>query len=335
MIWAFPKMTTNSTATGRFRDQQRLELSAAEGKPWIHVVPAAGEHAGVISIPAGYDVPGLGIAEEATEVAGTTVFTDENLDKMVARFSGEVLVDYEHFSHDQDKTTEAAGWGEALRRTADGLEMETDWADPAREKILTKVYRYISPEFSGSVRYEGGTYKFYPTALTGAGLTNRPKLTALRPVSVNRDKQTNTDMKALTLLCSLIGASTTDSEDVLEQKTTALQAEIAALKGDKATSENRAARATQLETENKKLREEAITADLARFADVIDDADNARELLQLNRETAVKFFEGVQAKITKPNGTDGKPLFQKNRATPPDGSEVPPSGSSSTWRAML
>lgn len=314
-------MKTDLPCTAAFRD---LTAIGDTPKPWTHIAPR-GEFPGTVEIPAGYEVPGYGRAEQDMTVEGTTVFNDETLESMVQRFRGEILIDADHLSHDQTKATEAMGWGRELRYLPgrNGLELETAWTPPGREKITGQVYRFISPEFSGSVRYEDGTFKFYPSALTGAGLTNRPKLKALRPVSANREtnEQKQTDMKAaLTLLCGLIGAPETATEQELTTK-------VEAFKGDIATSRNRAAEADRLETEIQGLREEAITADLERFADVIEDNDSARELLQTNREATVKLFTAAQAKL-KAGGDKGNitPLYQKNRATAPDGAKFSAEG---------
>lgn len=308
-------MKTALTCCAAFRDLTPL---TGPPKPWTHIAPR-GEFPGTVEIPAGYDVPGYGVAESDMNVEGITVFNDQTLESMVQRFNGEILIDADHLSHDQTKATEAMGWGRMLRYMPGraGLELETAWTPPGREKITGQIYRFISPEFSGSVRYEDGVFKFYPSALTGAGLTNRPKLKALRPVSANREtnEQKQTDMKAaLTLLCGLIGAPETATEQELTTK-------VESFKGDIATSKNRAAEADRLENEIRGLREEAITADLERFADVIEDKDSAKELLQTNRAATVKLFTAAQAK--KAAGGDEKitPLYQKNRATAPDGAK--------------
>jgi phage I-like protein len=285
-------------------------------QPWNHIVPR-GEFPGTIELPAGYDVPGYGIAKQDMEIEGTTVIGDRELESIVQRFSGDMLIDADHLSHDQEHNTEAMGWGIGLRymaNRADGLELQTEWTHPGREKIIHKVYRKISPEFAGTVKYEDGTFKFYPIALTGAGLTNRPKLKALRPVSANREtnEQNKPDMKAaLTLLCGLIGAPETANEQELTDK-------VSAFKSDIATSKNRAKQADDLEKEIKGLREESIASDLERFKDVIGDVDSAKLLLQSNREATVKLFSAQLAKKGTTNGNPD-PLFQKNRSTAPDG----------------
>lgn len=296
----------------RFRD---LTARADTSLPWTHLVPR-GEFPGTIEIPAGYDVPGFGPVEEAMEVEGRTVIGDAQLESIVQRFRGEMLIDPDHLSHDMAHNTEAMGWGQQIRymaNRADGLEVETEWTDLGKDKILKKIYRFISPEFDGTVRFEDGVFKFYPSALTGAGLTNRPKLKALRPVSANRESNPNENMKSVSphvLLCGLLGVPETTPEAELESKVTAFSAEVA-------TSKNRAKQADDLEAENQRLNNEAIDHDLEIFADVIEDRDAARELLQVNRASTVKFFRAAQAK--KGTTSPPEPLHQRNRATPPKG----------------
>lgn len=305
-------MNVNLSCSGRFRD-----LTALGDKPtaWNHMVPR-GEFPGTVEIPAGYDVPGYGVADRDMEVEGLTVLGDRELESIVQRFSGDMLIDLDHLSHDKHHSTEAMGWGQQIRymnNRADGLEVATEWTPPGKDKILTKVCRFISPEFAGTVRYEDGTFKFFPIALTGAGLTNRPKLKALKPVSANREQQTTNDMsKALTLLCGLLAIPATTPEAELESKVTAFSADLA-------NSKNRAAKADALEVEVITLRNEAIDRDLETYKDVIEDKEAAKELLQLNRAATVKTFAAQLAK--RGTAGNGDPLFQKNRATAPDGSK--------------
>lgn len=313
-------MKTDLQCTAAFRELKPL---ADKPAPWTHIA-TRGEFPGTVEIPAGYDVPGFGVAAEDMTVEGVTVFDDRTMESIVQRFDEEILIDADHLSHDMTQPTEAMGWGREVRYAAnkEELELQTPWTPPGHEKIATQVYRYISPEFSGSVRYEGGVFKFYPSALTGAGLTNRPKLKALRPVSANREtKDQHPTMKhALTLLCGLIGAPETATEQELATK-------VDAFRSDLATSKNRASQADALEQEIKTLREEAVTADLERFADVIEDKESAKELLQTNRAATVKLFTAAQAKAAA--GGDGviTPIYQKNRATAPDGKKFSDGGS--------
>ena len=302
-------MKETLTCSGRFRD---LTALGDKPMPWNHMVPR-GEFPGTVEIPEGYNVPGYGVADRDMEVEGLTVLGDRELESIVQRFNGDMLIDPDHLSHDKTHSTEAMGWGQQIRymhNRADGLEVSTEWTPLGKDKIVHKIYRFISPEFAGTVRYEDGNFKFFPFALTGAGLTNRPKMKALRPVSANRETNPTKYMsKILPLLCSLLSIPESTPEAEIETKVTAFKADVA-------TSKNRAGAADKFEAEVKVLRAEAIDRDLETYADVIEDKESAKELLQLNRAATVKTFAAQQAK--KAGGTP-TPLYQRNRATAPDG----------------
>lgn len=271
-------------------------------------------------IPAGTEVPGYqGKFERDSEVEATTVLDDSVLERIVQGHDGEILIDYEHFSHDRDKATAAAGWGAEVRycaNRADGIELGTRWAAPARQEIRDLVYRFVSPEFSGTVTYENGKFRFYPNALTGAGLTNRPKLKTLRPITINRDTNTPaTDQPTMnykSILLKMLSLPETATDDEIQAKVPP------APPADEIASKNR--EIAGLKAELKTLKDSAIEADLVRFAPVIGESgkEAARELLSMNRDKAVKLFEG---QLAKQGGGDANHVHQKNRATPPDGAK--------------
>lgn len=302
-------------ASSKFRKTVPLSETLEGNAPvWTHIVPK-GEWDGVVEIPAGYDVEGYGVVEEAMAVDGMTVFDDSVMERLVQGYEDgqELLIDYDHLSHDLSKKTEASGWGQGVRYNAgrDGLELLSDWTAPARQEIKDKVYRFISPEFAGTVKYANGIFRFYPTRLTGAGLTNRPKLTALSPVSANRTKQTTMNYKAV--LLSLLSLSETATEDEIKAK-------IDGRSSEDAESKNRATRIADLEKTNKTLSGLLLDSDLEQFADVIgeEDKETAKELFIHNRDTAVKIYGGIRERLAK-NKEPRQPIYQKNRATPPDG----------------
>ena len=119
------------------------------------------------------------------------------------------------------------------------------------------------------------------------------------------------------VLLSLLGLAATATDAEITAAAATDKKEDAA----DATSQNR--KITALETEIKVLRDEAITSDLERFADVIDDPASAKELLQLNRALGVKLYTQLQTKLAAIDaaaaGRKVIPLYQKNRATAPDG----------------
>lgn len=301
-------MKTDIQCRGQFRDLSALSETPP---PWTHVA-SLGEFPGTVEIPAGYNVPGYGVVKEGMSVEGLTVFNRAVFDKLASTFKPDVLIDADHLSHDATQTTEALGWGTELRfaKNGDDLEMKTPWTPPGREKIEMQVYRYISPEFTGDVRFENDVFKFYPGKLVGAGLTNRPKLTVLRPVSVNRANPGAARPKLVSLLCRLIDIPEASEDHEIEAKANAFQADLATVK-------NRAAKASELENEILTFRQQEIERDLETYSDVIGDKDVARELLQMNREVTLRHFAAQQARqVVK--ATAPAPLYQKNRATAPD-----------------
>jgi phage I-like protein len=300
------------SATTRFRQLQALPTEP-EKQLWIHILPI-GEFKSDLNLPAGIVVDGYGKFTEAATVPGTTVFNKQTLDRVLQTFdeSRDMLIDYEHFSHHSDKATEAAGWGHNLRNTPSGLEINVNWAAPARQQITDSVYRYISPELTGDVKYEAGEFKFYPTALTGAGLTNRPKLTALNPITANRElSPPSTIMNYKEEIIKLLKLAPTATD---EEITAALATEKTepAEAAESAMTQNR-----EMATELKQLKAEAIEQDLARFAPIIADKESTKQLLQLNRAATVKMLEAQLAAL--PGTEESKRVFIKNRATAPDG----------------
>jgi phage I-like protein len=243
------------TLYARFRESLPLDAPREGGPVWTHMVPADGRVPGFVRVPAGHEIPGRGTSDKPADVECVTIFNRQVLESILQSFGNEILVDYEHFSHDPDKSTEAAGWGREVRMSArgDGVEIEVEWTAPAREKIVSGVYRYISPEFDGRLELVDGTLCFFPTRVTGAGLTNRPKLTMLRPVSANRNTQhTPTMDKALQLLCGLIGCADSATPEELAQAVDAYKQRVSAL-----------------EAENQSFKDGQIEADMKANEDVI------------------------------------------------------------------
>jgi hypothetical protein len=101
----------------------------------------------------------------------------------MANFGG-VLVDYDHFSLDRDKTSEAAGWIlNVEHRPGMGLWGKIRWTDTGEAAIRGGRYRYISPVWRQDEcdALEGG--KVRPRRLTNAAVTNSPNLFGMIPLS--------------------------------------------------------------------------------------------------------------------------------------------------------
>lgn len=93
---------------------------------------------------------------------------------------GEMLVDFEHFSHEADKPTDAAAWlpldADHLQLRDDGLYGKPRWSEDGEAAVTGGRLRYISPEFpdDDAVLESLGGKKYRPLQLSGLGLTNRP-----------------------------------------------------------------------------------------------------------------------------------------------------------------
>jgi hypothetical protein len=97
---------------------------------------------------------------------------------------GGVLVDYDHFSLDRDKTSEAAGWIlNVEHRPGLGLWGKIRWTDTGEAAIRGGRYRYISPVWRQDEcdALDGG--KVRPRRLTNAAVTNSPNLFGMIPLS--------------------------------------------------------------------------------------------------------------------------------------------------------
>ena len=135
---------------------------------------------------------------------------------MGSNFPG-MLVDYDHFSHNEDMPTGAAGWIESVEARGDGLWGLPRWSEDGKAKLEGGMYRLVSPVLSGfeSLGVDGGKKKLRPTVLERLALTNDPQLRGMPPVS-NRAGTANTkdtmDFKKLLLQLLGLPDSATDTE---------------------------------------------------------------------------------------------------------------------------
>lgn len=114
---------------------------------------------------------------DAAAVAGLKNRFDEAA--KAAHFPG-LLVDFDHFSTDTGKPSEAAGWITALENRADGLWAQIRFSDVGEAAVRGGRYRLVSPVWD----YERiGNGRVRPTILRSVALTNDPNLKGLVPLS--------------------------------------------------------------------------------------------------------------------------------------------------------
>lgn len=225
--------------------------------------------------------------------------------------SPQLLIDYDHGSERDDGGTEAAGWINALEARADGLYGKVEWTDAGKAAVNGKRYRFISPVWLAKAngKQVDELPVVEPFALLRAAVTNRPNL-PVKPLTnasrinpqVTDMSDTNTDLKKIANRLGLSESAT--------------GAEILAALPAPADAKALQNRITELEADNKKLKDAneqfanaQLDEDMKRFAPVIgeDEADkkDAREFLQSNRAIAVKAYEKMLTLANKGQTTPG------------------------------
>jgi hypothetical protein len=119
------------------------------------------------------------------------IIDDETCGAVVSRFRDEaarpnfagVLIDFDHFSLDQDKPSEAAGWITGLEHRPDGLWAQVRWTDRGAESVRGGRYRFISPVWRQDECAAIENNKVRPQRLINAALTNDPNITGMMPLS--------------------------------------------------------------------------------------------------------------------------------------------------------
>jgi phage I-like protein len=210
---------------------------------------------------------------------------------------GSLLVDFDHFSLDSGKSTEAAGWITNVEVRENGLWAKIEWTDIGEPAVLNKRYRFVSPVFRSDEVDPINERGFRPFRLDCLALTNQPNMKKMQPLSnrgggdglpiSHRNKETDSMKKVLELL----GLSADAAEDPAVEAVTALKnraAEAEALK-------NRAEAAEQKVAD---LAQAALEADADAFcdkyADHITNRETVREQFVGNRETTEKLFGGIK-----------------------------------------
>ena len=137
-----------------------------------------------------YQIAPLG--EFAHVQAGLVQVVDQDAcEGMVNRFADEakaanfagLLVDFDHFSLDGEKRSEAAGWITALENRDGGLFAKIRWSDVGEEAVKGGRYRFLSPVWARSDCTDLGNGRVRPMRLLNAAVTNDPNLKGMQPLS--------------------------------------------------------------------------------------------------------------------------------------------------------
>ena len=234
------------------------------GDGWYHVVP---------------------LGEYPHESGVVQVVDKVAIESMVNRFTPSVLVDFDHFSYDPDKSSEAAAWGDEVEARADGLWSKLRLTDVGEPALKNGRFRFISPVWRPEDVEDLGDGRIRPLRLDTLGLTNNPNMRGMVPLSNRealpaspaqptppaRESQADnqTQMKSIAIKLGL-------SADASEAS---VLAEVEKLIKRCETAESSAGTATKERDEavvaNRRLAEEQIDADLT-IAGITDEGKIGR-----------------------------------------------------------
>jgi phage I-like protein len=194
------------------------------GDGWYQI-EAAGEHpnrrAGVIQV--------------LDAAACQSIVNRFNAEAAQPGFAG-MLIDHEHFKHDQDKETVAYGWLGQLQNRADGIYGQIRWTDTGKKAVDGGDYRFFSTEYdqadledvaaprqsaandgSGPRAATNPVRHVRPLKLDGLTLTNVNNNKGQKPIT-NRAPEDFGAQKAkqkMKTVCTLLGLSTDASEEAV------------------------------------------------------------------------------------------------------------------------
>lgn len=138
-----------------------------------------------------------------------------------ANFAG-LLVDFDHFSCDDDKSTRAGAWIEAVERRGDELWAQLRLSASGRAALEGGDYRHFSPVLGFTPkRYQPGEVA-HPQALLGGAFTNQPTFRGMVPLSNRQDSATTTQdttMDYKKTLLALLGLPDTATDAEIEAAT--------------------------------------------------------------------------------------------------------------------
>lgn len=265
---------------------------------WYHLAPRG-------RFPGTDDLSGHPVFQQMDDACFSAVLADFKIQASAENFGG-ILIDYDHFSSDPDKTSKAAGWITAIEVRPDGLWFQARWSQEGESNLKAGCYRFISPVFDG-IYLDKETVR--PMRLVRAGLTNDPNFKTLRPLSNRARDNREPEPKEQTMkeLLKLLGLPDTASEQDAIAKITALQEAGKQV----ATLENRAATA---ETELTRLKTAALESEADGFcathAARIENRAAVRAQYIKDPEGTKALFAGLK---TKP---DHVPLSNRTKKQP-------------------
>lgn len=239
------------------------------------------------------------------------------LERMANRLAadGARLVDFDHFSYDTSRSSEAAGWIEELAVRDDGLWARARWSDVGEAALVNGRYRFVSPVWLPGDCDSLGANRIRPGRLDSAGLTNQPNLRGMAPMT-NRAggpaaPTPTSEPKSMKTVANRLGLSPDASEEaVLAEVNKLLKTRDDAL----AQVEPLKNRVKDLETGLQASKAAQADADMETFADVIPETarDAWKAQLIANRDGTIALLKGIQERAKAAPAAPGRsaPVLQ-------------------------
>ncbi len=289
---------------------------------WFHVVPL-----GEFTHPSG-------VVQVIDAKAVASMVADFKNRAEQKNFPG-LLVDFDHFSADPEKSSEAAGWINELENRADGIWAKIRWSDTGEAAVKSGRYRLASPVFPRApvdLLNSGAEKKrLRVLRLLSVALTNDPNLKGMVPLSNRSDEfrrgagalpagneTTKQESKSMKSVCVLLGLSADANEESVHGAVTKLMNRATEAEAATVPLKNRVA---EVEAENKGLLEAQVESDLETYAHCYDAAkkDETRTMLLKNRAVILGAWKAVP-KPTKVSAGGGAQGNIHNRGTSVPGS---------------
>lgn len=234
-------------------------------------------------------------------------------------FAG-LLVDFDHFSLDNDKSSEAAGWITEVQNRADGLWGKIRWSDVGEAAVKGGRYRFISPVWAREDCEEIGNGRVRPARLMNAAVTNDPNLKGITPLSNRltnpyKEKANTMDYrKALMNVLNSAGCAVPEDADdaAMENacgqygdKMKAAATDSEKMKADATALQNRATSAEAKVAEYVKAdavrQADADIAALESEGRTIENRDAVRAAILANREPTLAALRAIKPAVVKPD----------------------------------
>lgn len=247
------------------------------------------------------------------------VFDDEAFDAMIRNFRTEeqkpnfpgIRGDFDHFSYDNDKSTEASCWIQDVQKRENGLWGRLKLTTKGRAGAEGGDYRLLSPTFrpaecsilenramtNGAGEKETRPLRVRPLRLDSIAFCNNPNLAGMVPIS-NRGEAppqnpaAETKINRMKKVCDELGLSQDAAEDAIHAevkklKNRAQQADMAheALKN----------RCASLEADNTSLLKNQVESDLTVYANRIPKGweEKVKGMLLENRASNIEWLKGL------------------------------------------